>query len=423
MDSGILSCGRAGNNRQHGSIGRRTEYAGKITGIDTPAKTVMITPETGAVVNLKVVDTTEIKIPGNDSAAMADLKSGDYAEAKYENATSNAIIINVEGPKPGIIRGKITALVEATKKVTITPKQGDAVTVTVTANTTLEIWGKEPANFTDLKIEDPAVARFNLSTKEASRITVETKEEDDKSPRQGFFGTVNAITGTTSLTLTTKQGDILFTLNATTQYWDPPKKNATLSDVSVGDRLAVLAIKQDATLIAIRILIIPDKPVRQQLSGTVTTIDGNTVTVTTKDGNITAQLPQGLAAKVKVGDVITLTMMQTPGTDKYVASGLMSSEDLQQRISGFLDKVKKMKTDNADDTAKKNQNLDKLEKMLQTNMQHQQEMLQKSIDKASTQAKDALNKAKVASQDGWENAKAAVQKARGTVTPSTTPNH
>ena len=120
-------------------------------------------------------------------------------------------------------------------------------------------------------------------------------------------------------------------------------------------------MKEGTTLLARRVLIIPAKPVRQQVSGTVTNIDGNTVTVTMKDGStITAQLPSGLLAKVKIGDVITITLLQTPGTDKVVANGLFRSDNLQQRLSGFLDKIKNSKNTTAADQAKQSEEMDRL---------------------------------------------------------------
>ena len=235
-----------------------TQVVGTIPPGGVGADKVTIAPDGGgAQVVLNVTASTEIGVPGKDEATIADLLAGDRVKAKYETASLNALEIEVQAAK---VQGEITALDAATNKVTIKPKVGDPVDLTVSGRTALEVWGKEPAVFGDLQVGQWARAEYNATSKEAYVIEVKGKGEPSLAVRQGFFGSVKGKTAN-SLTLDTKQGEVVLTLDANTQYWDPPKKDATLADVNVGDRAAVLAEKQqDGSLLAKRVLVIPPKP-------------------------------------------------------------------------------------------------------------------------------------------------------------------
>ena len=156
----------------------------------------------------------------------------------------------------------------------------------------------------------------------------------------------------------------------------------------------------------------------------MTKVEGNTITLTDKEGNtFTAELPKGLGAKVQVGDVFTLTLLRTPGMEKYTAGGLMRGDELKDRLNGFVEKAKGGKANTDQEKAKQAQDLDKLEGLLQRNMGRQQDLMQKVMDKAPPEAREALQKAKENSRQGWEQANESLQKARGkvSVTPTPTP--
>jgi len=399
-----------------------THVVGAITAIDYTGKLVTITPPApGLVVTLNVTASTEIEVPGKDEATLDDLKVGDQVKAKYESATPpatipNALEIAVQAAK---VQGEITVLDAATKQVTIKPKVGEAVTITVvTGVTELEVWGIETAVFADLKVGMWVKAEYNATTEEAYVIEVKGKQEPSLAVRQGFFGTVKAKTAT-SLTLDTKQGEVVLTLDANTQYWNPPKKDATLGDVNVGDRVAVLAEKQpDGTYLAKRVLVIPAKPVRIQLTGTVTgPVVGNTITLTDKDGKTyTVELPAGLAGKVQEGDVLTIALLRTPGVEKTLASGMMKAEELRERLQSMVDKVKGSKPQTNEERDRQGQDLEKLGNLLRQNMDRHEDMMNKVMEKAPSQAREALQKAIENSRHGWEQALAALEKDK-TPTP------
>ncbi|MBU2009382.1 MAG: hypothetical protein KJ624_06075 [Chloroflexi bacterium] len=394
-----------------------TQVVGAITLI--AGSTVTIDPDgDAAAIVLNVTASTEIEVPGKDEATIADLLAGDRVKAKYETASLNALEIEVEAAK---VQGEITAL-DATatpKKVTIKPKTGDAVVLTVTAMTELEVWGKEPAEFADLKVGQWAKAEYNATSNEAYEIEVRGKGEPSLAVRHGYFGTVKAkddTPPTLSLTLDTKQGEVVLTLDADTQYWDPPKRDATLADVNVGDRVAVLA--QDS--LAKRVLVIPAKPakpVRLQVSATVTAVDGNVITLKKGEETFTVELPAGLAAQVQVGDVLTIALLRTPGVEKYLASGMMKDEQLRERLDSFGDKVKSIRPRNDEERGRQSQDLEKLGNLLRQNMDRHEDMMNKVMEKAPSQAREALQKAMENSRQGWEQALAALNKDK-TPTPT-----
>lgn len=401
-----------------------TKIEGKITAVDTTGAKVTIAPEIGTAITLNITSSTEIEVPGKAPATLADLKVGQEVRAKYETGTKNVLETEVKEVKPAKIQGEITALDAATKKVTITPKPGQPVVLTVTNKTKVEVWGKEPAGFTDLKVGDQVKAEYNPTSaavpNEALEIEVKGKAEPPQAVRQGYFGTVKAKTGT-SLSLETKQGDVTITLDANTQYWNPPRKDATLADVKVGDRVAVLAVKPDTTLVARRVLVLPTKPVRLQITGSVSQVEGSIITVTDKEGKTyTMELPHGLAAKVQVGDLLSVTLLQTPGVEKYVASGLMRAEEILDRLQSLREKVKTRKAETEEEKGKRTKDLEKLEGLIQSNMERQQETLKKVLDKVPPQAKEAIEKAMERHRQSWERVKEVIEKEKGkpAVTPS-----
>ena len=388
-----------------------SEIEGNITAIDAVAKTITVTPDSGAAIVLNVTDATDIEMPWKDDASFTDFTIGQIVEVKYETDTKNALKIEVEKAKPGKVQGEITNLDNTANTVTITPKQGEPITLTVSSDTKLKIWGRDPATFTDLQVGDWVKAWYNLTTKEAISI-VKTEGEPFLASRTGLFGTVKSKTDTT-LVITTKQGDVALALNADTMYWNPPQKNATLADVEIGARVAVLAEKQDAGLLAKRVLIIPAKPVHIQVTGVVSKIEGNTITLTDEDGNTSdITLPAGQVAKIKVGDMLTLTLLKTPGTEKYIGSGMMRDEELRHRLNRFAEKAKGRGTATQQEVENRLRNLERLEGLFQKNREHQQQIFQKILEKAPEQSREALERARENSRRGWEQAQEAIEKAR-----------
>lgn len=128
---------------------------------------------------------------------------------------------------------------------------------------------------------------------------------------QGLMGEVTAKDGV-SITIKTNKGAIeVVVVTSNTVYSKPGQAAASLADVVVGARIAVLAQKVGEVLTASQVIIMPPPPPAPfHVQGTVTTVAGSTITITDKDGKITTlTLPAG-AAGVSVGDRVNIVIGQ-----------------------------------------------------------------------------------------------------------------
>ncbi len=299
-------------------------------------------------------------------------------------------------PTPGLakVEGKITSVDAQTGRVTVAPAGRPAVTLTVTASTKIEVWGKEPATIQDLRVEQSVEASYNLVTLEA--VKIEAKQPGEaaygfrygygygygpiQGAKQGFFGTVIAVSAN-SITIDTKRENVVFTVNPDTQYWNPPNKDANLGDIKVGDRVAVLAAKTDSGLLARRVLVIPSKPTHEQIRGVVTKISGTEITITYDSGKtVVADAPPGLARKIELGDHVTAVILRTPGVEKVLLKDIENSDELIDR----LNRIAAKKTD---------KDKDEVDRLVERNRQKQEEALQRVLDKAPDEAKAGVEKA------------------------------
>ena len=122
----------------------------------------------------------------------------------------------------------------------------------------------------------------------------------------GLFGTISAIVTTTAATSTIilDGGEVVAT-NASTTFIVPDVDAATLADITVGDRVAILAI-EDGGLVALDVSVIPDEPVSTvHVLGVVTESGDGLITLTDSQGNTTTvALPEGTI--VNLGDFLTV---------------------------------------------------------------------------------------------------------------------
>ncbi len=283
-------------------------------------------------------------------------------------------------PTPGVtkVEGKATSVDLQAKKVTVTPTGRPAVVLIVTAGTDINVWGKQAATLEDVKVGSIAEAAYNSGTLEAIRIQVKRSEEPSLGTRQGFVGAVKSISGT-SITLDTKQGTVVLMVDAKTQYWNPPKKDATLADVKAGDRVAVLAEKTDSTLVAKRVLIIPSEPVHQHIKGVVTKVSGTEITIQYDDKTVVGDTSPGVAKKIEVGEMVTATVIKAPGTDKVLIKDIEGHEKLLERLKDLSAK-------------KTGKDKDDVDQMIDRNRQKQEQVLERVLAKAPEAAKSAIQK-------------------------------
>ena len=126
--------------------------------------------------------------------------------------------------------------------------------------------------------------------------------------RVGLFGTVSAVVDGTIIL---DGGEIVAT-DENTQFLVPGVDGATIEEVTVGDRLAIVVLEaEDGSLLALDVLSTPAEPVNNDhIVGVVTGAEGGLITITDNRGNeFTVELPE--TAVVAVGDF--LTVVSTPG--------------------------------------------------------------------------------------------------------------
>lgn len=226
-----------------------SEVEGTVSGVDTTANTITISPEDGSPdVTLNVTSTTVITLDDED-ATLANIIVGDMADAEYDPTTMDAAFIDAENPELAQdIRGVITALDTTAGTITITSQDGEGdgatsvVTVNVTANTLLTL-DDNPAFLTDLAVGDRAEADYDPTTMNAFTVAAESPEVE---------GTITALDATAG-TFTIMDDDgltISLTADSTTVV-TLDGSPSTLASLVVGDDADVTY--NAATLVAIQI--------------------------------------------------------------------------------------------------------------------------------------------------------------------------
>jgi hypothetical protein len=102
---------------------------------------ITITPQHGAAVTLTADASTRILLDGA-SATLAAIPVGAAAQALYDSTTLVAAVIQAQSPHHQLeaIAGSVTAV--ASNSITITPRQGAAVTLSITASTQIFLDGR-----------------------------------------------------------------------------------------------------------------------------------------------------------------------------------------------------------------------------------------------------------------------------------------
>ncbi len=132
-----------------------------------------------------------------------------------------------------------------------------------------------------------------------------------------YSGTVTAVSGST-ITIQTKDNKTLTVQAATAKIIRIPRTEISVSNIAVGDMVHVTGTKSNSTINASVVYDLSSNLKPAKAKGTVTSIDGNTMTVQTKDNktatvNVTADTQvvtsnnqTGTTADVQVGSKVKL---------------------------------------------------------------------------------------------------------------------
>jgi phage baseplate assembly protein gpV len=151
--------------------------------------------------------------------------------------------------------------------------------------------------------------------------------DNKKKTYKGIVASASA----SNLTLTLKDGSsVTFTITSDTKIQIPTlSRNAMATDIQVGAQALVQA---DSALNALRINIIPGRPVSVHRVGTVTAYTaGASITIQDKDGNSstftinadTKILPQSQAGQLAVGVRVTIISRRDPTGGQLAAQGIV----------------------------------------------------------------------------------------------------
>jgi Domain of unknown function (DUF5666) len=135
--------------------------------------------------------------------------------------------------------------------------------------------------------------------------------------QDAVMGDVKAISGAAFMLTTPERGDVQVQTTARTRYRAKDNPNFSLTDLKIGDRVAVQGRWQDGKLHANVVSLIPAE-LRDKATGQVQSILGNTIAITKPDGSLlnvattaaTKYHAKGIAnpalSDIKVGDIVVV---------------------------------------------------------------------------------------------------------------------
>jgi hypothetical protein len=171
------------------------------------------------------------------------------------------------------------------------------------------------------------------ATEKAIEHATEGKGNAHKGKRTTYRGTVTAVGGS-SLTLALDGGgSMTFAVTGSTRIHIPTLgRDATLADVHTGVQAMVQVLKDDASLTALYVHVIPGKPEPVHRVGIVTAYTpGASITVLDKKGGsstfvVTADtkiLPKDRAGQLGVGSLVTIISRRDPTGGPLTAQGIV----------------------------------------------------------------------------------------------------
>jgi hypothetical protein len=164
------------------------------------------------------------------------------------------------------------------------------------------------------------------------RQTPEVEQAKDKGGnRHGIFGTLPVNPGSSSFTVATKQGVVTVLVTADTRVRFPGKKNASLSDLHAGDRVAVNGQPTAEGLAAKHVNILPSKPSFEHRVGTVTAyLPGARLEIKEVRGNqetfsvsADTEVRNAKGSRVEIGDRVTVVAERESGAETAAARAIV----------------------------------------------------------------------------------------------------
>lgn len=264
---------------------RVTEVKGVITAINTATDPdqVTIRLSNGTLVTVGVTANTEIKVDGDDDAAVTDLAVGDLVEVKFNQDTLEAFKISVEddgGEDEEVeVRG---VLVDVIGNVAFIDTNGDGQ-----ADLQLEISDRAEFKLGNLKLDRdelnlliglPVKVEYRAGAAPGTGVLVELKAETQQAVTvEGVVLSVDAAQRLLTIRTAANQ-TITLTVPEDVRVYRSGRP-VTLSAVAVNDQVRVQALldaEGDAG-VALRVDLVA--PVLRKINGRIIAVNGSTITV------------------------------------------------------------------------------------------------------------------------------------------------
>lgn len=201
---------------------------GTVKNVDSVSGNVTVTLKDGTTQTFNFADVTVDTI--KEAAGNATIEIGDNVTIKVRKQ-GDVKEVDVEYAE---VHGIIKSL--GTANVTITTARKGDITLKVTSETKIRIEDKGTAAFSDLKSGQEVEVKYDVATKNALRINVNTDEVDNEGEIEGTVKAVDTTNNTVTITVR-GNGDITLKVISSTMIRIEDKRTAALSDIKVGQKI------------------------------------------------------------------------------------------------------------------------------------------------------------------------------------------
>ncbi|MBI4299067.1 MAG: hypothetical protein HY666_04825 [Chloroflexi bacterium] len=228
--------------------------------------------------------------------------------------------------------------------------------------------------------------------------------------KQGIFGVVSAI-GKDSITLQSAKESVELKIDPNTKATIPGIATATVPEIPLGSRVAMLAEQRSDGLFALKITVVPAKPDDQHITLTVVEVSGNTVIAENSEGEqVIVEADFQLPSELK-GQLVTF-LGQQPESNRFKAKAAMKLQNVIARLDGHIKEKKKDAEGEKEPKAKneKQKGVETLKQRLENLMKEQMNRFEEIIARAPESAKPSLEQASQRVKTGFQTALQALDK-------------
>jgi hypothetical protein len=208
-----------------------TVLTGTITSLDATAGTIQVTTGHGTAITLTINSTSQLRLNGS-ATTVANLAVGQSVRVTYRPADKIALTVEAATPRAGIVSGAITTLDLTAGTLQLTPLVGTGQSLTLNAQTTYRLNGREVAS--------SAVAVGQLATVQVGANNTAQIVAAQTAPLVDLVGTISALDvqgGTVQIT-TAAQTTITLRLGSFTTV-QKDNAAATVDRLAIGDQVQV----------------------------------------------------------------------------------------------------------------------------------------------------------------------------------------